>query len=126
MDNISFARALTAPRLVTQTFAANATTNRATSGHVDLVNTTPNPEKMNKRKSHRKFALATVSFALIAAVGCIALVIDSSTAEAAASLPVFTAANALSAKQDAGVAGIATASVVFAAVAALAVFSAKK
>ena len=84
-----------------------------------------NPEKMNKRKSHRKFALATVSFALIAAVGCIALVIGSNTVEAA-NLPVFTAANALSAKQDAGVAGIATASVVFAAVAALAVFSAKK
>lgn len=125
MDNTSSAHALTAPRLVTQTFVANATTNRATSGHVDLVNTTPNPEKMSQRKSHRKFALATVSFALIAAVGCIALVIGSSTAEAA-HLPVFTAANALSAKQDAGVAGIATASVVFAAVAALAVFSAKK
>ena len=103
MDNTSSAHALTAPRLVTQTFVANQTT----SGHVDLVNTTPNPEKMNKRKSHRKFALATVSFALIAAVGCIALVIGSNTVEAA-NLPVFTAANALSAKQDAGVAGIAT------------------
>ncbi len=108
---------ITPTRLVTQTFANNR--------QLNIVSATPNFRKLNKRKSDRKLTLITLSFALIAALGCIALVIGSSSAEAA-NLPIFTAAKALSAKQDASVGGMATLSLVSIAVGALAFFSAKK
>jgi len=94
-------------------------------GPIDLINATPTPDNMTKGKADRKLALIAMSFVLVAAVGTIALIIGSGTAQAA-NLPVFTAANALSAKQDAGVGGIAIASLAIAAFGALALFSGKK
>lgn len=94
------------------------------------LNPTPDPAHLKKGhlkkgKEDRKRALIVLSCALTIAVGAIALVIGTSASEAA-NLPIFTAANALSAKQDAGVAGIATASLAIIAFGALALFSSKK
>lgn len=101
------------------------TNSAGSTGQIDLVSNTPDRAKFKQGKADRKFALVFLSCALIIAVGCIALVIGTSAAEAA-SLPVFTTAHALSAKQDASVAGIATASLAFIAFGALALFSSKK
>lgn len=92
---------------------------------IELVNNTPDPANLQKGKADRKRALVVLSCALTIAVGCIALVIGTSAAEAT-NLPVFSAANALTAKQDANVAGIATASLTIIAFGALALFSSKK
>ncbi len=80
---------------------------------------------MIQGKTIRKRALIALSFALTFALGCIVLVIGSGATEAAG-LPTFTVANALTAKQDASIAGIATASLAFIAIGALAVFSGKR
>jgi len=86
---------------------------------VKLVSATPNRSTLTQDKISRKRAMAALSFALMAAVGCIALVIGSSVVEAS-SLPAFTVSSALAAKQDAGIAGVATISLTLIAFAALA------
>lgn len=93
--------------------------------HGDLVSSAVSRAIMKAGQSGRKRTLATLSIALIVAVGCIFMVIGTSSAEAS-SLPMFTTANALAAKQDTGVAGVATASVIFAAIGALTLFSSKR
>lgn len=89
------------------------------------VRVTPLPSEPLKGKADRKLALLAISGLLIVAVSCIALIIGTGPAEAA-NIQVFTAANALSAKQDASIGGIATASIAFVAFGALVLFSAKK
>ena len=71
-----------------------------------------------------KRTMLTLSFALTVALGMVVMIIGTSSAEAS-SLPTFTVANALSAKQDVGIAGVATASVALIAFAALALVSKK-
>ena len=92
---------------------------------VDIIKATPSHAQLKAGKNRRKQTLAIISFALIVALVCIALVIGTSASQAAG-LPVFTAANALAAKQDAGIAGMATASLTIIAFAALAIFSTKR
>ena len=92
---------------------------------IHLVNTTPDPAQLQHSKANRKKALVAVSLVLTLAVGCIALIIGSSAAEAA-NMPTFTVANALSAKQDSSIAGVATVSIAVIAIGAVAIFSRKK
>ena len=91
---------------------------------VDLLSATPSQSKLQDSKASRKRALIALSLVLTAAVGCVGLVIGSGAVEAA-SLPAFTVSNALAAKQDAGVAGIATISVALIFCAAVAIMSKK-
>jgi len=97
----------------------------ANNQQIDLVSASPSHSMMMKDKASRKLAMVALSCALTIAVGCIAVVIGTSAVEAG-SLPTFTVANALSAKQDTGIAGIATASVALMAFAALALVSGKR
>ena len=89
------------------------------------VRVSPLPSKSNNGKADRKLALLTISGLLIVALSSVALVIGTGSAEAA-NIQVFTAANALTAKQDASIGGIAAASIAFVAFGALVLFSAKK
>jgi len=86
---------------------------------------TPTCAELKMGKASRKRTLAALSLALLLALGFIALIIGSSTSQAAA-IPAFTPAHALAAKQDAGVAGMATISLAIIAFGALAVFSTRK
>ena len=94
--------------------------------HIDLMSSSPGTGPFRKSKADRKRTLVAISCGLAVALGAIVIVIGSSSAEAATNLPTFTVANALAAKQDAGVAGVATASLAFIAVGALAFFSRKR
>jgi len=91
---------------------------------VDLLSVTPNCSRLEDSSTSRKRAMIALSLVLTAAVGCVGLVIGSGAVEAS-SLPAFTVSNALAAKQDAGVAGIATISVALIFCAALAIVSKK-
>jgi len=91
---------------------------------IDPLNVTPSYSKLQDSKASRRRALIALSLFLTVAVGCVGLIIGSSGVEAA-SLPAFTVSNALAAKQDAGVAGIATISVALIFCAALAIVSKK-
>ena len=86
---------------------------------------TPSCAELQVGKAYRKRTLAALSLALLLALCCIALIIGSSTSQAAV-MPAFTPANALAAKQSAGVASMATASLAIIAFGALAVFSTRK
>lgn len=70
----------------------------------------------------RKTALLAVTLTLTLAVGCVLIVIASSTANAT-NLPVFTAANALAAKQSSGIGAMATAAIAICSFGAMFFFS---
>ncbi len=106
---------------ITLTHARLAPAFSKTRGEIDLIKTTP-PD-MAKSKTVRKRALMAMSFVLVVGVVCVALIIGTGTSTAqAGSLPAFSAASALAAKQNAGVGGIAVASIALVAIGMLALF----
>lgn len=66
---------------------------------IEVKSATPNTNQLRKDKSERRYALIALSICLTVALGCIALIIGAAEANAA-SMPTFTVANALTAKQD--------------------------
>jgi len=91
---------------------------------INVVRAMPNPADLNSSRAGNKPVMLALTFALTIALGLVVMVIGTSIVEAS-SLPTFTVANALSAKQDNGIASVATVSVTLIAFAALALVSKK-
>ncbi len=90
-----------------------------------IIDFAPTRKRCRQGKTVRKRTLFGICLALIAATGLIATTITVSITNATAQ-PAFTTANAIAAKQDAGVGTIAAIAVMIIAAGALATFSNRK
>jgi hypothetical protein len=81
---------------------------RAITKNIKLITSVPAHASPPKTQ---KFALLGISFSLLVALACVAMVIGTSAAQAS-SLPAFSVANAIAAKQSASVSGFAIGSLI--------------